>query len=270
MSFKTILLGLGLGLMGCGSDFQSVGSGVPDTIDSGLDATDGSTEASIESGDEAFADSGLEALPEASSDSEIENTQDAVALDAIDSASDSVAEADGPCFPHNCKDDGVTCGWVDDGCGAKVQCPHQCTSPDTCEGGGVKNRCGCTPKTQAEACEIIQAYPSAKCGPASDTCGGTHQCPVCAYSSPYITCVSGFCSGFTCNVLGPNPCINMNDGGTPIPIISNVRPNHEAPFSECVYLKDDPNHEGYQINCCADSLNIEHQCSKEADAGTSD
>ena len=48
-----------------------------------------------------------------------------------------------------------------------------CTTPQTCGGGGVANVCGCTPTTCAALGQ--------SCGPASDGCGGTLDCGACPW-----------------------------------------------------------------------------------------
>lgn len=73
-----------------------------------------------------------------------------------------------------CADVGATCGAVGDGCGGILQC-GDCTSPETCGGGGVANVCGtsqCTPQTCTQA--------GADCGPVGDGCGGLLDCGTCS------------------------------------------------------------------------------------------
>lgn len=45
------------------------------------------------------------------------------------------------CQPKTCQGVGATCGQIDDGCGATLQC-GTCSPPQTCGGGGQANLCG--------------------------------------------------------------------------------------------------------------------------------
>jgi hypothetical protein len=76
------------------------------------------------------------------------------------------------------------CGTVSNGCGGTHNCGG-CTSPQTCNGGGVANVCGCTPLSKASACG------AKNCGTASNGCGGNHNCGSCDSGTP--VCVSGTC-----------------------------------------------------------------------------
>lgn len=89
---------------------------------------------------------------------------------------------------------GKTCGLVDDGCGGVLSC-SQCTSPQTCGGGGVENVCGepghCTPETNQAFC----ARAGADCGSviAADNCG-TSRTASCG------SCTTGTCSAHRCTI----------------------------------------------------------------------
>jgi hypothetical protein len=90
----------------------------------------------------------------------------------------------GHCQPLTCADQKVFCGPTGDGCGNLIPTCGQCTSPQTCGGGGVAGQCGagdagsCIPKSCADQ--------GVECGTASDGCGNVLTCPSCA-------------TGFTCN-----------------------------------------------------------------------
>ncbi|MFH0901714.1 MAG: SUMF1/EgtB/PvdO family nonheme iron enzyme [Pseudomonadota bacterium] len=58
-------------------------------------------------------------------------------------AADSSA-ADGWCQPTTCKEQGKNCGTIFDGCGGTLNC-GDCTSPESCGGGGIANECGLPP-----------------------------------------------------------------------------------------------------------------------------
>jgi hypothetical protein len=108
-----------------------------------------------------------------------------------------------------CADLGATCGEPDDGCGGKLSC-GTCIAPETCGGGGVPLKCGCTPSCQGKCggsngcggvCPNICIAPEtcggggvpdvcgctkttcaaagAQCGAIPDLCGGTRTCPDC-------------------------------------------------------------------------------------------
>jgi hypothetical protein len=47
----------------------------------------------------------------------------------------------GPCMPTTCQALGIQCGPAGDGCGGLLQCGN-CTSPQTCGGGGTSGMCG--------------------------------------------------------------------------------------------------------------------------------
>jgi hypothetical protein len=87
--------------------------------------------------------------------------------------------------------------------GMCVECvtDAQCTSPETCAGGGVANQCGCDPDPTPCATQ------SASCGSVSDGCGGTVQCGNAG------ACVSGgdVCQGNTC-CTPMSPCTGNNCG----------------------------------------------------------
>ncbi len=92
------------------------------------------------------------------------------------------------CTPTTCAAAGKNCGTISDGCGGNLNCGN-CTSPETCGGGGTANVCGggCTPTTCAAE--------GKNCGTISDGCGGNLNCGSC--TSPE-TCGGGG----TANVCG--------------------------------------------------------------------
>ena len=89
--------------------------------------------------------------------------RDARAIDPEEA--DGFLPVDG-CRPRGCVEAGASCGPVDDGCGASIDC-------GTCEGGAacVDNRCdsACMPLACGSAC-----------GSVADGCGGTLSCGSCA------------------------------------------------------------------------------------------
>ena len=93
------------------------------------------------------------------------------------------------CTPTTCAAQGKNCGSISNGCGGTLSCGN-CTSPQTCGGGGTANVCGggsCTPTTCAAQ--------GKNCGSISNGCGGTLSCGNC--TSPQ-TCGGGG----TANVCG--------------------------------------------------------------------
>jgi hypothetical protein len=87
------------------------------------------------------------------------------------------------CTPKTCAQIGASCGPEGDGCGNIIQCGN-CTSPQTCGGGGTPGVCGtgqtCTPKNCAEL--------GFNCGSTSDGCSNVINCGMC--TSP-LTCGGG-------------------------------------------------------------------------------
>lgn len=83
---------------------------------------------------------------------------------------DAEIDADGECIPKGCDELGYECGAADDGCGGALDCGATCADLATCGGGGVPNKCGCTPKT----CATIGTVEQQSCGATvPDGCGGT-------------------------------------------------------------------------------------------------
>jgi hypothetical protein len=103
----------------------------------------------------------------------------------------------------------ASCGEPDDGCGGKLSC-GPCEAPETCGGGGVPLKCGCTPSCagrcggddgcggvcpntcvlpqtcggggQAGVCGCTPTTciaAGAECGSVPDLCGATLDCPAC-------------------------------------------------------------------------------------------
>jgi hypothetical protein len=112
-------------------------------------------------------------------------------------AGDGGITTDGGCTRLTCVTAGI-CGSTGDGCGGSITCAD-CTSPQTCGGGGVANTCGtpppCTPRTCAQA--------NANCGPVGDGCGGLIDggCGTC--TTPDICGGAGV----------PSQCGNVPPGG---------------------------------------------------------
>ncbi len=121
----------------------------------------------------------------------------------------------GPCVPATCASMNAQCGSIEDGCGNVVQCPDTCVAPQTCDGSGNMNQCGCTGQT----CTGL----GWACGSGDNGCGTTINCGTCdggtcdpnAHSctcAPQKTCMTqGWgCGSFTdsCNAVetcGPAP-----------------------------------------------------------------
>jgi len=117
------------------------------------------------------------------------------------------SEADG----QSC-DDGSLCTVVDaclggecTGAGLPGCCEtdQDCTSPSTCGGSGTSNECGCTPSTCTES----------DCGPTSDGCGGTLDCPcsrcrgICDGGLTTIGTVCGGCNESECAAICERECL---------------------------------------------------------------
>jgi hypothetical protein len=133
------------------------------------------------------------------------------------------------CTPRTCAGvDPSQCGPISDGCGGLLtSCGTTCTSPDTCGGGGMRDRCGngttaCQPLGRDAACA------GARCGPTSDGCGGQVDCGGCASgqscgggTTPGV-CGAPACVPATCDQLNlhcgtaPDGCGNtLQCGGCP-------------------------------------------------------
>jgi hypothetical protein len=83
----------------------------------------------------------------------------------------------GSCVPQTCQQQNIGCGPAGDGCGNVIQCGN-CTTPQTCGGGGVSSQCG-TP--DAGACvPLTCASQHVNCGPIGDGCGNLLQCGTCS------------------------------------------------------------------------------------------
>ena len=91
----------------------------------------------------------------------------------------------------SCAAAGASCGTIDDGCGAALDC-GACGS-----GACVDHRCHCTPKTCAQV--------GADCGIADDGCGGRVQCGVCNGTD--------FCGASVPNHCGPAVAPGRSCGG---------------------------------------------------------
>jgi len=104
------------------------------------------------------------------------------------------------CQPRGCPA-GLDCGTVDDGCGGQAQC-GTCTAPQTCEGSGTPNQCGCTPTTCAAQ--------GAQCDSIGDGCGGTLDCGTCP-PAPTI-CLRSTCAANRCTLEPVNDGLSCDDG----------------------------------------------------------
>lgn len=124
----------------------------------------------------------------------------------------------GKCTPTPCMPDTSCtnrCGTVSDGCGNLVNCPTQCPGQyDTCGGGGVANKCGCTKKTCQQLGKNCDNVPDGcgnmlPCGSCMmpDTCGGSGTPNVCG-CTPLAQCPQSTCGAY------PDGCgSNLNCGG---------------------------------------------------------
>jgi hypothetical protein len=79
-----------------------------------------------------------------------------------------------PCVPTTCTAQNKNCGSMPDGCGGVLTC-GDCTTPETCGGGGAANVCGtgatCTPTTCSTK--------GKNCGGISDDCADVINCGTC-------------------------------------------------------------------------------------------
>lgn len=103
------------------------------------------------------------------------------------------------CTPTTCKAAVKNCGSMPDGCGGVIKC-GDCTSPESCGGGGTANVCGqgigCTPTT----C-VVQGK---TCGTISDNCSDVLACGTC--TAPQVCGGAGV----------PNVCgVRPDSGPTP-------------------------------------------------------
>jgi hypothetical protein len=161
--------------LGCGFD----GQGTASEADEGGIPYDGSLPPHDSGGDDALGSSDGTTPDQASG---------ADAPAAMDGGFDAAPEA---CVPKDCcAASGYDCGQCADGCGGQKSC-GQCTTPNTCMGGGKVNVCGCTPS---------KSCPQDFCGSIDDGCGKQIDCG-CGYAQCCVnsTCVqSCSCCGGTC------------------------------------------------------------------------
>ena len=107
------------------------------------------------------------------------------------------ADAGVTCIPSTTCPNGANCGTVPDGCGGTLKCGADCSTAETCGGGGAANQCGCQRKT-------CDSY-GATCGLLSNGCGGTLDCGDCPNSwdscegAPNYFCTSPCAIVGTCN-----------------------------------------------------------------------
>src|SRR5258708_4861972 len=134
------------------------------------------------------------------------------------------------CLTRNCADLGASCGEISDGCAGTVQC-GRCAPPETCGGGGMSKKCGCTPFTCPELgadCGVVsdgcdKEIDCGSCHDPGETCGGAgtpHRCgckrATCEESTANCGLLPDHCggmidcgacaSGMTCGGDGPNRC----------------------------------------------------------------
>jgi hypothetical protein len=112
------------------------------------------------------------------------------------------------CTPITCQLRGASCGPLSDGCGAILDC-GKCQGFDVCGGGadgGSANRCGCSPLSAADICQIAGkscgsvtrfngcgVMTTVSCGPACAADGG------CAGETLSELCAN---AKYTCGPLG--------------------------------------------------------------------
>ncbi|MES1188985.1 MAG: hypothetical protein ABUL60_34535 [Myxococcales bacterium] len=98
------------------------------------------------------------------------------------------------------------CGSVSNGCGGTHDCGG-CTLPQTCNGGGTPNVCGCMSTSMATAC-LNKA-----CGTVSNGCSGTYTCGTCtAQPNAVATCESNSCVNACAAGIMPLTCPNIAPG----------------------------------------------------------
>jgi hypothetical protein len=123
--------------------------------------------------------------------------------------------------PPLCQDQGKNCGEIDDGHGGKVNC-GTCTPPDTCEGSGIPNVCGCTPQTCAGHCGEFDPG----CGRAKLSCGGCTGTDICGGggTANVCGCTPKTCAGLNCGTITPG-CgllpLSCGQCGSPTEICNN-------------------------------------------------
>ena len=163
-----VLIGAWLGALGVALILMAVACDEPTAkgVEDSLDVP--AVEVDDADADESEAsDWGLDSDGEDVSDTVPDAVVD-VAPDVEDSH-DGSDVADAPCVPTwSCEEAGAECGSVDDGCGELLDCGGSCALSETCGGGGVANRCGCTPAT----CAAL----GVACGSVANGCGGVLHC----------------------------------------------------------------------------------------------
>jgi hypothetical protein len=94
---------------------------------------------------------------------------------------------------------GRECGTFKNNCGTDVDC-GSCSSPETCNGGGTPNQCGCTATSPCTG---------SNCDTVTDTCnvGVT-----CACASGTAVCKTGACCEPTVDPCSGNKCGTVPDG----------------------------------------------------------
>ena len=116
----------------------------------------------------------------------------AVAVSGCDDSSQR-HDADGPCVPLSCSDQGANCGAVSDDCGGSLSC-GSCELPETC-GGGVPNVCANPDQCVAESDAVFCARFGRQCDAfsANDNCGNPRDVSSCGTCTSPDVCNSGVC-----------------------------------------------------------------------------
>lgn len=121
------------------------------------------------------------------------------------------------CVPQPCANDGHTCGQVDDGCGHKAQCLHQCDASKDQACDASSNQCVLSCKTYSDAEK--QSICAGKCGtvkgsdplcPVSFTCDSSNGGTTCSGSYSYCAATPVTTGSVTiavgiCNGIQPDP-----------------------------------------------------------------
>ncbi len=179
---NTVLILVSL-LTACGGESFTAGAVTPILSDSGSEMSD------LDSGSEANADILVEASAEAAVEAAPEATLDAPPQDSASDSADAGHEV--ACVPNPVACDGIDCGETSDGC-TTVVCGSCHSTYDTCGGGGIPHRCGCSPVRQFDAAAVALACGASQCGTAPDGCGGSVNCGFC--SAPELPTISnGVC-----------------------------------------------------------------------------
>jgi hypothetical protein len=149
---------------------------------------------------------------------------------------------------------GLGCGNVTSG-GSTYTCPPGCVLPQTCQGAGVPNVCGCTPTRNT-------CPPAATCGTVDDGCGHPIRCGPDSCPGTGATCGGGGTPnqcGCTDNgqACAGGPCDSaINNCGDPVTCGPICSPCETCTASGCA----DP-----QGCCCSGHYCECHICVPEGD-----